>query len=63
MPLQTFWRPIPLEEVYDGNLSDKRYFKQVNPAEDIDQTIGQYLAKPLRDEILKTQQDKLDLLR
>ena len=44
-------------------MKDKRYFQKVRPMENVDQTIGQYLAKPLRDEILKNRQAKLDRLK
>ena len=63
MPLKTFWRPIELDEYYEHDLKDKRYMKKVNPTESIDQKIGQYLAKPLRETILRQDQDRIARLR
>ena len=55
VPLKTFWRPIELEEYYETNMTDKRFFKKVNEMQNIERTIGQYLSKPLRDQLLKNQ--------
>ena len=59
VPLQTFWRPIAMDEYYETDLTDRRFFKKVGAIEDIEQRIGEYLAKPLRDSILnnRTQLD------
>lgn len=55
VPLKTFWREIELEEYYETDLTDKRYFKKVNPMPDIQSKIGQFLSKPLRDSLLRDQ--------
>ena len=44
-------------------MTDKRFFKKINPLEDAEERVGRYLSKPLRDEILRTSADKLALLR
>lgn len=53
MPLKTFWKPIELDEYYETDMTEKRFFKKVGGMEDVDSKVGQYLAKPLRDSILK----------
>ena len=63
VPLKTFWRPIELEEYYETDLTDKKFFKRVNPMDDVESTIGQYLAKPMRDALLRDQQAKILKLR
>ena len=54
IPLKTFWRPLEMQEYYETNMYDKRFFKKVNAMENVEQTIGQYLPTPLRESILKT---------
>ena len=44
IPLNTFWRPLEMAsadiDYYETDLTDKKYFKKVNPMENIDSTIG-----------------------
>ena len=63
IPLKTFWRQIDLEEYYEGNMYDKKFFKTINPMPKIDSTFGQYLAKPMRDTIHRQNRAKMDFLR
>ena len=40
MPLKTFWRPIEMDEYYEHDMKDKKYFRKVRPMENVEQTIG-----------------------
>lgn len=44
-------------------MKDKKFMKKVGAMETIDQTIGQYLAKPLRDSLIRTEQSRIAKLR
>ena len=50
-------------DYYETDLTDKKYFKKVNPMENIDSTIGQFLPKPLRESILRNNKQKIERLR
>lgn len=63
IPLKTFWRPIEFEEYYETDLTNPRFFKNVNAVSDAEQKIGQFLAKPLRDAILKQDKALVNKLR
>lgn len=82
VPLQTFWKPLEVNEYfeyekagrtyglsqsinghYETDLTDKRYFRQIHPVENVESTIGQYLAKPLRESILRNNREQLEGLR
>ena len=63
IPLKVFWRPIETKDLkydyeYNLNSADPKYRVRLNPMPDLnEQTYGQYLAKPLREDILKTEKD------
>ena len=44
VPLHTFWRPLELAsadiEKFETDFNDKKYFKKVNPMENVESTIG-----------------------
>lgn len=67
VPLHTFWRPLELAntdvDYYETDLTDRKFFKKVNPMENIEAGIGQYLPKPLRESILRNNREKIDKLR
>lgn len=44
-------------------MTDKKYFKQIHPMENVEHTIGQYLSKPLRDNMVRHNQDQIEKLR
>lgn len=65
IPLQTFWRPVELpgREYFEADLAHPDFQRQVNPMPKVESTIGQYLAKPLRDAILKNNREQIERLR
>ena len=70
LPLKTFWQPLSnvadlqiADEYYEHNLKHEKYMKTVGAMEKIDQTIGQFLSKPLRDNMLRTEQQRIAKLR
>ena len=64
IPLKTFWRPLDLVsadlEHFETDMTDKKFFKTVNPMENIESGIGQFLPKPLRESILRNNRKKIE---
>merc|ERR1712176_1581424 len=58
LEMNTFWRPIELEEYHEHDTKMDRFKKTVGAIPDIESSVGQYLAKSLRDDI-RTRDQKL----
>ena len=64
IPLNVFWRPVELPEHYEPQLN--KFTKKVNDMPHLTkENYGQFLAKPLREELLKSRSSlaKLEQLR
>lgn len=49
IPLKTFWRPVEMQEYYEHDLDNKKYFKKINMMANLTKAnFGEYLAPPLR---------------
>ena len=67
IPLKVFWRPVETKDLtydYEPNLGEKKYQLPINPMPNLDvHSYGQFLAKPLRDDLLKRNLAKMDRLK
>ena len=69
IPLKVFWRPIETNDLkfhYEYNMGEEFYKVPINQMPQLNrESFGQYLAKPLRDDLLRSEQgrEKLSRLR